>query len=131
MWELPKLCRFARPKFVAEAAKRNPEAVFIIAHMGAYSMLMPGIFFREALNAASELDNVYLDTSAVEPLFIERAVEEIGYDKLLYGSDFPYVVGVNLGDTIMEILKLNIPEKAKRAILRFNAERLLKRLDFI
>ncbi|MCE4624390.1 MAG: amidohydrolase family protein [Desulfurococcales archaeon] len=130
MWELPKLCRYARPKYVAEAARKNPDVVYVIAHMGAYSMLMPGIFFREALNAA-QLENIYLDTSATEPIFIERAVEEIGYEKILYGSDYPYVVGVDMRDTIEEILSLDIPGEAKRAILRENAERLLKNLGVL
>ena len=125
MWELPRLCRYARPSLVAEAARRNPDVIFVIAHMGAYSALMPGIFFREALEAA-RLPNVYLDTSAVDPLFIERAVEEIGYEKLLYGSDFPYVVGLGLEDPLREILELDIPWEAKRAILRDNAVRLLE-----
>ena len=127
IWELPRFCRYARPRLVAEAARRHPGAVFVVAHMGAYSALMPGIFFREALEAAS-LENVYLDTSAVDPLFIERAVEEVGHEKILFGSDFPYVTGLGIRDAIREILELPISWRAKEAILRGNAERLLRLL---
>ncbi len=126
MWELPRFCRHARPRFVAEAARRHPDLTFIIAHLGSYSLLMPGIYYREAIEALTSLENVYADTSAVDPLFIERAVEEAGYEKLLYGSDFPYMVGLSIEDPIRDILALDIPERAKRAILRYNAERLLR-----
>jgi len=124
VWELPRMCRFARPSLVAEAAKRHPDTVFIVAHMGSYSALMPGIFFQEALEAAA-LDNVYLDTSAVDPFFVEAAVERIGYDKLLFGSDYPYMVGLDIRDAVKAIKALGISEEAKRAILSGNAERLL------
>lgn len=127
MWELPRMCRMARPKYVAEAARKHKDLVFIIAHMGAYSALMPGIFFHEALEAMS-LDNVYSDTSAVDPFFVERAVEEVGSGKILFGSDYPYMIGFTIRDTVREILELSISERDKRAILRDNAERLLKKL---
>ncbi len=127
MWEIPKLCRHARPKFVAEAARKHPDITFIIAHMGAYSAIMPGIFFREALQAY-EVDNVWMDTSAVDPLFIERAVDEVGYDKIVFGSDFPYLVGFTIEDSIQDVLKLSISETAKQAILYDNAVRLLRKL---
>ncbi len=127
VWELPRMCRYARPRLVAEAARRHRDAVFVIAHMGAYSALLPGIFFREALEAAA-LDNVYLDTSAVDPFFVELAVERIGYGKILFGSDYPYMVGLDIDDAVRGILSLDIPEEAKEAILWGNAERLLSRL---
>ena len=127
LWELPRMCRHARPKFVAEAARKFPNVPFIIAHMGSYSAIMPGIYFREALQAYS-VDNVWMDTSAVDPLFVERAVEEVGYDKILFGSDFPYLVGFTIEDSVKDILKLGIGSDAKRAILYDNALRLLRML---
>ncbi len=125
MWELPRLCRLARPKYVMEAAKKHKDLVFIIAHMGAYSALMPGIFFHEALEAL-QLDNVYADTSAVDPFFVSRAIEEVGSDKILFGSDYPYMIGFTIKDSVNEILGLDINERDKRAILYDNSYRLLK-----
>ncbi len=127
LWELPRMCRLARPRYVAEAARRFRDVVFVIAHMGAYSALMPGIFFHEALQAVS-LDNVYMDASAVDPFFVERAVDEVGYDKILFGSDYPYMIGFDVADSIRAILGLDLSEEAKRAILYENAERLLRAL---
>ncbi len=129
IWELPAYCRLARPKLVAEAARRFKDLIFIIAHLGSYSMLMPGIFFSEALQAL-ELDNVYADTSAVDPYFVELAVEKIGSDRILYGSDYPYLVGARISDSIRWISQLDIKHSDKMNILYNNAFRLLGRLGF-
>jgi len=125
LWELPYFCRHARPGKVASAAKKHPDTVFVMAHMGSYSLLMPGIYFSEAVEALQAVENLYADTSAVDPLFIERAVEEVGHEKLLYGSDFPYMLGFDLADHARAIMELDISLEAKRAILRGNALRLL------
>lgn len=125
MWELPRLCRLARPKYVMEAAKKHKDVIFIIAHMGAYSALMPGIFFHEALEAL-QLDNVYADTSAVDPFFVSRAIEEVGSDRILFGSDYPYMIGFSIKDSVNEIFSLDINERDKRAILYDNPYRLLR-----
>lgn len=128
MWELPRLCRLARPKYVMEAARKHRDVVFIIAHMGAYSALMPGIFFHETLEALQQ-DNVYTDTSAVDPFFISRAVEEVGADRILFGSDYPYMIGFTMRDSVREVLGLEINGRIKRAIMFDNAYRLLSHLD--
>ncbi len=125
MWELPRLCRLARPRYVVEAARKHKDVIFIIAHMGAYSALMPGIFFHEALEAL-QLDNVYADTSAVDPFFVSRAIEEVGSDRILFGSDYPYMIGFSIKDSVNEILGLEVSERDKRAILHDNPYRLLR-----
>ncbi len=130
MWELPRMCRLARPKYVAEAARRHRDVRFIIAHLGAYSALMPGIFFHEALEALS-LDNVYADTSAVDPFFVERAVEEVGSGKLLFGSDYPYMIGFTILDSVRELEALDLDNSDLRAILFTNAFNLLRELGRI
>ncbi len=130
LWELPHMCKLARPKYVIDAAKKHRDVLFIIAHLGSYSALMPGIFFHEALEALS-LDNVYSDTSAVDPFFVERAVQELGSDKLVFGSDYPYMVGLSIYDMVREIESLNIPERDKRKILVENPVKLLRDRGFL
>ncbi|MEM1685895.1 MAG: amidohydrolase family protein [Acidilobaceae archaeon] len=125
IWELPAFCRTSRPSIVAKIAKAYRDVVFIVAHLGSYSALKPGIYFDEAIEALS-IDNVYADTSAVEPYFIEKAVEEVGYDKILFGSDYPVVLGLTLKDAISGIMSLGIPGNAKRAILYDNAVKILR-----
>ncbi|MCX8165933.1 MAG: amidohydrolase family protein [Acidilobaceae archaeon] len=124
IWELPAFCT-ARPSSVARAARKNRGVKFVVAHLGAYSALNPGIYFKEALEALAE-ENVYADTSAAEPEFVERAVDEVGYDKILYGSDYPAVAGLSMERAVREVLGLNIEERAKRAITRENALKVLK-----
>lgn len=128
VWELPPMCDYARPSLVGEVARRFTGLTFIIAHMGAYSAIKPGIFFHELYNAL-RLGNVYSDTSAVDPFFVKLAVEEIGWDKLLFGTDYPYVTGTKPVDWVSAILKLDIPDRAKRDILYGNADRLLNEVN--
>ncbi|MFZ8795526.1 MAG: amidohydrolase family protein [Acidilobaceae archaeon] len=125
IWELPSFCSNARPSYVARAARENEDVRFIVAHLGAYSALNPGIFFREALEALT-LDNVYADTSAVDPYFVRRAVEEVGYDKILFGSDYPMVQGLDIASALEDIMMLDIPWRAKRAMITDNPLKLLR-----
>ncbi|BAN91044.1 amidohydrolase family protein [Aeropyrum camini] len=126
-WELTRFCSEARPSYVANAAKRFENLTFVIAHLGAYSALKPGIFFEETLKAL-HLENVYADTSAADPFFAAMAAKEGFADKILFGSDYPYVSGYNVATAAKEILSLEIDESDKEAILRLNAEKLLNSL---
>ena len=127
VFEFPEMCSLARPSLVERAARRHRDVTFIVAHLGAYSALKPGIFFEEALKAL-ERDNVYADTSASDPLYVERAAREVGAGKLLFGSDYPYVAGQSMRDAISDILSLDLSESEKRGILRENAVRLVRSL---
>ena len=128
VWELPRFCEYARPRFVGEVARRHRDLVIVMAHMGSYSALQQGIYFNEALEVLSRYDNVYADTSAVDPFLVELAVKRVGWDRILFGSDYPYLAGYTISDSVLDILNANMPGKAKRAILRENAEKLLRRL---
>ena len=126
LWELPPLCRYARPSLVRRAARRFRDLTFIIAHLGAYSALKQGIFFDEALKALEE-DNVYADTSAVDPLYVEKAVREVGSEKLLFGSDYPYVHGLDVDAAAGEVEALGLETRHLENIFRRSAEKLLSR----
>ena len=129
VWELPKMCRYARPSLVAGAARRYSSLRFIIAHLGAYSALSPGIFLHEAIDALG-MENIYADTSAVDPFFIKLVVEEAGWDKMLFGSDYPYTTGLEPIDWVNMIKGLDLADRVKDAILYHNAEKLLRTLGF-
>ena len=74
----------ALPQEVAQAARLCPEVTVIMAHMGGY------YHYEAVLQAAQELPNVLLDTSASPyPWLIRRAVETIGAERVLYASDGP------------------------------------------
>jgi len=74
----------ALPEEVAQAARLCPEATVIMAHLGGY------YHYEAVLQAAQELPNVLVDTSASPyPWLIRRAVETIGPERVLYASDGP------------------------------------------
>jgi len=126
IWELPALCENARPRYVERVARNHRDLVIILAHMGSYSVLQEGIFFHEALSLMSKYDNVYGDTSAISSYYIKTAIKEVGSDKVLFGSDYPYMINFTPYDAIKVIKRLDISCKYKKAILYQNAYKLLK-----
>ena len=73
---------------VDRLAARFPEARFILAHMGG-RMNWP-----KGLAVARRHDNVWVDTSGYVmtcPGAMERALDELGSGKILFGVDFPLV----------------------------------------
>jgi aminocarboxymuconate-semialdehyde decarboxylase len=68
--------------------------------------------------------NLYYDTCAFSKAFIEMAVGEIGIDRFLFGTDYPYIIS---DPSYIEALDLPAGQKLK--IFSGNAERLFaKRL---
>ncbi|MHC4547455.1 MAG: amidohydrolase family protein [Planctomycetota bacterium] len=84
--------KYADPLGVIPAANRFPRAKFVLPHFG-------GGFFREALMAGSQCENVYVDTSssnrwiATQPgirnLFevCARTLDVYGPERILFGTD--------------------------------------------
>ncbi|NMB10818.1 MAG: amidohydrolase family protein, partial [Firmicutes bacterium] len=64
-------------------ARQFPGTNFILGHMGF------GPADQEALQAAVELDNFFLETSTGSFLHIKAAVEKAGVSKVIFGSEFP------------------------------------------
>jgi hypothetical protein len=97
----------ALPEEVAEAARMCPQARVIMAHMGGY------YHYEAVLQAARELPNLLMDTSAIPyPWMIRKAVELIGAQRVLFASDGPgclpalevekvRLAGLNLEDEIL------------------------------
>jgi predicted TIM-barrel fold metal-dependent hydrolase len=108
-------CRAERIGFLAQ---RFPEVAFIMAHMG-------GPWYGEnAIEVAKYTENIYLETSATaSPLTIRRAVREVGFDRVIWGSDVPYQ------NTAFELAKLRIAGLSKKefdAVSGKNMARILK-----
>ena len=105
------------PEDTCLLARRHPEVNSIMAYL-------TGCGFR-GVRAARGLRNVWVDTSGAAPEagLVEYAVETLGADRVLYGSDrpirdFPVAIGRISGSAI--------PRSAQRAILHDNARRLLR-----
>ncbi|MEM2985127.1 MAG: amidohydrolase family protein [Candidatus Freyarchaeota archaeon] len=131
LWEYPDFCEDAKPNHLASVAERYPRLNIVGAHLGSYSAENPGIWFEEMMQVVEQYDNIYTDTSAVDPELVRRAVNRVGSEKILFGSDYPVVltycdrkVGMllNLGN----ILNLDISTEDKINILGKNAKKILK-----
>jgi hypothetical protein len=104
------------PIDTANFARRHPEVKVIMAHM-------TGFGFR-GIAEVKHLPNVSIDTSAGYPEegLIEYAVEQLGADRVYYGSDIPIR---EQSVTIGRILGARITQKDRQKILYDNAARLL------
>ncbi len=104
------------PADTALLGRRYPEVKIIMAHLTACGM-------RGVLEIM-DVPNVWLDTSAYLPEYglMEYAVEKLGADRVVYGSD---LVIRDLPVEIGRVTTADISEAAKAQILFRNAERLL------
>jgi hypothetical protein len=81
-WSLPALC--------IPQARRHPELTIVLAHAG-YS-----IYTAEAYVAASECANIYLEPSWCNIHDLKWLIQKIGSERILFGSDQPENVPVEL-----------------------------------
>ena len=90
----------------------------IIPHLG----LLNGGYNAISKQGIWEQPNVFTDTSLALPHEITDYIKKYGYERIMFGSDFPF------GDPKEELLKierLQIPTEKKKAILGLNLKRLL------
>ncbi|MDQ8198022.1 amidohydrolase family protein [Pelagicoccus enzymogenes] len=104
------------PKDTCLLARRFPDVKIIMAHL--YGFGLRGVL------EAQDLPNLYIDTSSCLPFagLIEYAVEKLGPERILYGSDIPIR---ELGQCIGRVTGSDIDESAKRKILYSNAHTFL------
>ncbi len=105
------------PADTALLARRFPNVQVIMAHLS-------GCGFRGVLEAKG-IDNLVVDTSGGQPEanLVEYAVEQLGADRVVYGSDLPIR---ETATTMGRILGAQIGEAEKQRILLTNAQRILK-----
>jgi predicted TIM-barrel fold metal-dependent hydrolase len=97
---------FSTPTQLAELALRYPKVNFIMGHMGSTDFKM------EATAAATQADNIYLDTSWILPELVTRAVETVGAERVLFSSDSPLsTLSIELG--CRRAAKLSDEERAQ------------------
>ena len=102
------------PTDVAALAKEFPEVTIVMAHIGGD--------WQRGIKAVRDLPNVLIDicSSIVDCGMIEKAVEELGAERVLFGTDLPDIgFWTNFG----KIESAEITEVEKKMILFENAER--------
>lgn len=77
------------PWLIEKAARRHPRARFVMAHMGLHTME----YVDASIEAAERTPNLYVDTAAMPfPWRLREALERIGEERVMYGSDAPFFV---------------------------------------
>jgi len=102
---------------IAELGRRFPEAMLILAHIGG------GGDWEWGIKAVRKVANVLVDTSGsgTEIGMIEMAVQELGADRILCGTDNQLDVGIS------KIYAADISENERKRILEKNGEGILRR----
>lgn len=118
---LPMLAHCTPEEAVALTAQ-VPHAKFIMAHTGC----QPGANgdWNKAIQWAKPVPNIYLDLTAstIDTGMVEAAVEAVGAERVIFGSDMPLL------DPYVQIAKVraaNITEAQKALILGGNIARLI------
>ena len=78
---------FSLPWSIGELAELYPDVRIVMLHMGHGH----GVYIQAAINTAKRYDNIILETSGI-PMHtkIKEAVETIGENRVVYGSDIPF-----------------------------------------
>lgn len=103
---------------VSKVADLYPNLTIVMYHMG-------GIKWKEGIERVKKYDNVYaeISSSVTDRGMVEKAVEVLGYERVLFGVDMPYLdPAVSLG----KVLGAEISKEAKEAILCENALKFLR-----
>lgn len=75
---------YSSAEHVAPMVRKYPKIPFIVAHMGHE-------YYSAFFDLARECENVYFDTSFQPVAVLRKALEVVGEDRILFGSDFPLV----------------------------------------
>ena len=117
---------FAEPRAFAEPLAAFPRLTFVLAHMG-------GGTWQQALEIAQTYPNAYFDCceiiqwtggpNAPTDRQLARLIKDIGPERVMMGSDFPWYDLDHNADRVMELPVLSKEEK--EGMLGANAERIL------
>ena len=104
------------PQDLAELARRHPQTPLICGHTGGN--------WEIGLRTVRSLPNVSVDLAGSDPTngMVEMAVRELGAERVLYGSD---AGGRSFASQVAKVRGAQIPEAAKRLILKENLRRML------
>lgn len=114
---------YSVPAQVTAILEDVPELKLIVAHMGRHTP-NTGERVEEALCALQTIPNVLFETSTVRaPAVIARAVEIVGPQHIVFGSDYPFNSHLDqdpLAEEIAIIEGAGLSDQVKQAILREN-----------
>jgi predicted TIM-barrel fold metal-dependent hydrolase len=124
---------FADAGAIADFAERHPRTRIVMAHLAGIfqNPVYPYFPNLQGLEKVAErhLDNVYVDTAHtlmyVYPGVMERMVELLGPDHIVFGTDVPLQGPMQMRFAIEIIRALKIPDAEKEKILFGNANKII------
>jgi len=116
-WESDATCG---PLLFEELARQYPAARIILGHSG---VTRRG--YEQAIQVARKYENVFLDITGSQSHngMVERCVAEVGSEKILFGSDLPFLeAAMGIG----RVALARLPDSQKEAILGLNFRQLVE-----
>jgi predicted TIM-barrel fold metal-dependent hydrolase len=108
---------YTTPQAIGLAAEAVPGCSIVLGHMGGY------LHVHDAIEEADRHPNLFLETSAMPyPARIVEAVERVGPERVLFGSDGP---GCNPALELDKVRRLGFPPSVEQQLLGDTARRLL------
>jgi len=103
-------------RFTSLFVKKFSDVKLIIPHLG-----LLGGNPLDFLEEFRDSDNVYFDTSLASPSTIRRFVEEVGSERILYGSDVPFG---DIWGELNKVIRLELDRRDEERILSRNVRAL-------
>jgi uncharacterized protein len=112
---------YSPPSLIADVAGTFPDTIVVMGHMGVSE-------WPEAIEVARVHNNIILDTTSctINYGLLEYSVKQIGTERLIWGSDFPFYP-FELG--ICKITDSELDDNAKKLILGENIKRIMTNAD--
>lgn len=129
VWQRNCRLELGHPMLWDKVAMDFPDLNIILAHCGWPWVLDAGVLAMRHPNVYLDIANTYTGTSfehlslVLTEMMPKRIVERFLADKLLFGSDFPYIELHKMAESVK---KLPIVDEVKLQILETNASKLLR-----
>ena len=116
-WQGTSTCA---PGLFGPIAQEYPDVAFILGHSGG----TPAGYVA-SIELAQQYDNVYLDLcrSEMSRVWVERMVREVGAQRVLWGTDFPFLEPRYL---VGRVARSALNDEAKRLVFGQSARRLFE-----
>jgi predicted TIM-barrel fold metal-dependent hydrolase len=118
----------ARPAIFSALAEVYPRITIIMAHCGVFG---GSDQFEEAVKAAEEHSNIYLETTGtlgqVSVAQWQGAIKRVGADRVIYGNDYPWVSEKSVKEELKFIGSLGFSEPDRQKILGDNIKGIIFR----